>query len=134
MAKVTEWSKKMPTGLRLGSSIECSFPHVVRSHGGRQEVHARNRSLRRYIITISAECETLAVRYDNTTQGPMWNDQLEVPRRPGRGGTSRADLDKGLVAVTKSNAATIRVDFVATPVGWPTSTCDTIWLQVDTDC
>lgn len=132
MSRVSESTTQMPSGLRIESAVVCSFPRVVRTRAD-HEVLATNRSMNAFVVSIKATCESSELCYSMPTgHVASLTDSMRIPSRPGRGGKGVGSRTYELSSLGRSRGATIRVDLVAEPEGFPHAANDSLSVQVNT--
>jgi hypothetical protein len=83
--KCQDSASGLPGGLSIESFIDSASACVVTQGGNESHVvRVRNRTLLRFGISISSECETASIRYEEDSN--KWEDQIEVGHRPDSGG------------------------------------------------
>ena len=119
-----------PSGLVISSRVDSpNGCDVAGARIARQVVEVRNRSQVPYHLDLVGACHGPNVDY--SAGGPWTPGTVVVGTRPGKGGAFPAQVDVDLDSAGPGGPETIETAIALTPVTWPSTIHDLIWLSVD---
>ena len=93
-------------------------------------VRVRNRTLLRFGISISSECETASIRYEDDVS--RWEDQIEVSHRPDSGGFRERIRSARLRGSGNVSDESLKVTIQYVAIGCFCEGSSDMQLQIDT--
>lgn len=131
--KCKDTASDLPGGLTVESfvdpqSCECLIgPNGEASH----VIRIRNRTLLRFEISISSECETQRIRYDNGDA--RWNEDLSIGHRPLSGGPRERSANAALRSSGAATDESLKITVRYKALGCMCEGNSSMQLQVDTE-
>lgn len=122
----------LPGGLSAESYIDTTTGNcTIRvNETATHVVEIRNRTLLRFQIDISSECESAHLRYED--EGAIWIETLEVSPRPQSGGARERTLRNEIGCANPCGDKSIKMTINYQAIGCIGAGSTTVQLQVDT--
>jgi hypothetical protein len=130
--KCRDSASGLPGGLSITSFVDtkegdCLVEAAEESH---HVVKFRNRTLLRFEIDVSAECESEHIRYDPLTSN--WSQTVEISHRPGSGGARERTIKRQISCDETSVDESIKMTVRYSVIGFQCAGTSTLQLQLDT--
>jgi hypothetical protein len=130
--KCRDSASGLPGGLSVMSFVDtkegdCLVEAAEESH---HVVKFRNRTLLRFEIDVSAECESEHIHYDSLSS--LWSQRVEISHRPDPGGARERTIKRRLSCDGTSEDESIKMTVRYNVIGFKCAGTSTLQLQLDT--
>lgn len=122
----------LPGGLKITSFVDtkqggCLVDAAEVSH---HVVKVSNRTLLRFEIDVSAECESEHIHF--SPQASSWSEKVEISHRPDSGGARERTIKRQLGCNETSQDESIKMFITYSVIGFKCVGASTLQLQLDT--
>jgi hypothetical protein len=132
-AKCKDAASDLPGGLTVESFVDPQSCGCLVSRDGQAShvVRIRNRTLLRFELSISSECETQHIRYGNGTD--RWDEDLSIGHRPVAGGPRERIANATLMSGGAASDESLKIIVKYKALGCMCEGSSAMQLQVDTE-